>query len=283
MGRAGMTAHVTGSRRHGSVCAGRGALRRRNIPAWSTTTAWIRVPKTLFISDLHLDASDPAIARQFHAFLSGEARQADALYVLGDLFEVWLGDDDPDPAARATVAALRALTDAGVPCYLMHGNRDFMIGARFCSETGATLLADGKVVDLYGERVLLMHGDLLCTDDRDYQRMRRVFRNRPLQWFFRRLPLERRRAFAQALREGSRERVGMKAPEIMDVNGVAVERAFHDNGVRTLIHGHTHRPAVHEVTVDGAPARRIVLGDWYSQGSVLEWSPAGFELRALPR
>jgi UDP-2,3-diacylglucosamine hydrolase len=249
----------------------------------STADRRMRAPKTLFISDLHLDASDPAIARQFHAFLSGEAREADALYVLGDLFEAWLGDDDPDPSVRATVAALRALTDRGVPCYLMHGNRDFMLSQRFCRETGATLLADGTVVDLYGERALLMHGDLLCTDDEDYQRMRRVLRNRPLQWIFRRLPLERRRAMAQRLRAGSRERVGMKAPEIMDVNGTAVERAFREHGVRTLIHGHTHRPAVHEIAVDGAPARRIVLGDWYTQGSVLEWSPSGFELRALPR
>lgn len=243
----------------------------------------MRAPKTLFISDLHLEASDPAIARQFHAFLSGEAREADALYVLGDLFEVWFGDDDPDPSVHATVAALRALTDRGVPCYLMHGNRDFMLGRRFCRDTGATLLPDGTVVDLYGERALLMHGDLLCTDDADYQRMRRVLRNRPLQWIFRRLPLERRRALAQWLRAGSRERVGMKAPDIMDVNDAAVERAFRDHGVRTLIHGHTHRPAVHDLSVDGAPARRIVLGDWYTQGSVLEWSPAGFELRSLAR
>ena len=213
----------------------------------------MRAPKTLFISDLHLDASDPAIARQFHAFLSGEAREADALYVLGDLFEVWFGDDDPDPSARATVAALRALTESGVPCYLMHGNRDFMLGRRFCRETGTTLLPDGTVIDLYGERALLMHGDLLCTDDEDYQRMRRVLRNRTLQWIFRRLPLERRRAVAQRLREGSRERVGMKAPEIMDVNGTAVERAFRKHSVRTLIHGHTHRPAVHELSVDGTP------------------------------
>ena len=243
----------------------------------------MRAPKTLFVSDLHLDASDPAIAQQFHEFLADEARTADALYVLGDLFEVWFGDDDPGTEARATVAALRALTDSGVPCFLMHGNRDFMIGRRFCREAGVTLIPDGTVVERYGERALLMHGDLLCTDDRDYQRMRRVLRNRPLQWLFRRLPLERRRAFAQRLREGSRERVGMKAPEIMDVNGAAVERAFRDHGVRTIIHGHTHRPAVHELRIDGIPARRIVLGDWHAQGSVLEWSPTGFELRSLPR
>jgi UDP-2,3-diacylglucosamine hydrolase len=239
--------------------------------------------RTLIVSDLHLDAANPAIARQFHAFLAGEARSADACYVLGDLFEAWLGDDDPDPAARATVAALRALSDAGVPVFVMHGNRDFLVGERFCRETGATLLDDGTVVDLYGERVLLMHGDALCTDDRSYQRLRRIVRNPFVRWLFRHMTLDQRRALARKLRAGSREHVGMTAPEIMDVNAAAVAQAFRTSGVRTLIHGHTHRPAVHELAVDGAPARRIVLGDWYTQGSVLEWSREGFSLRTLPR
>ena len=238
---------------------------------------------TLFISDLHLDAAHPAIGRQFHAFLAGEARQADALYILGDLFEAWLGDDDPDPAARATVAALRSLVDAGVPCFVMHGNRDFLIGTRFCRESGATLLDDGSVVDLYGERVLLMHGDALCTDDASYQRLRRIVRNPFVRGVLRRMNLAQRRALARKLRAGSREHVGTTAPEIMDVNAAAVAQAFRSAGVRTLIHGHTHRPAVHELAVDGAAARRIVLGDWYAQGSVLEWSRDGVALRALPR
>ena len=243
----------------------------------------LRPAVTLFVSDLHLDPADPAIARQFHDFLAGEARDADALYILGDLFEAWLGDDDPDPAARAVVADLRALVDAGVPCFVMHGNRDFLIGERFCRESGATLLADGTVVDLYGERVLLMHGDVLCTDDASYQRLRRILRNPAVLWTLRHLGLPQRRALARRLRAGSRAHIGTAAPAIMDVNAGAVAQAFRAAGVRTLIHGHTHRPAVHELEVDGGAARRIVLGDWYTRGSVLEWSREGFGLRNLPR
>jgi UDP-2,3-diacylglucosamine hydrolase len=239
--------------------------------------------KTLFISDLHLDAATPEIARQFHGFLESEAPSAEGLYILGDLFEAWLGDDDPDPAARATVRALRALVESGVPVFVMHGNRDFLIGERFCRETGVTLLADGTVVELYGERVLLMHGDALCIDDVSYQRLRRIVRNPIVRGIFRVMTLNQRRALASKLRAGSREHVGMTAPEIMDVNPTAVEQAFREAGVRALIHGHTHRPAMHPLEIDGAPARRIVLGDWYTQGSVLEASPHGLELRVLPR
>jgi UDP-2,3-diacylglucosamine hydrolase len=239
--------------------------------------------KTLFISDLHLDPGSPEIARQFLGFLDGEARTADALYILGDLFEVWLGDDDPDPANREIVTALRRLTDGGVRCFVMHGNRDFLIGERFCNETGAWLLDDGTVIDLYGERVLLLHGDVLCTDDLSYQRLRRIVRHPVTRWVFRHMTLGQRRALARKLREGSRMHVGETAPEIMDVNAAAVTEAFRREGVRTMVHGHTHRPAVHELNAGGDGARRIVLGDWYAQGSVLEWSRAGFELRALPR
>ena len=239
--------------------------------------------KTLFVSDLHLDAASPEIARQFHAFLEDEARSAEALYILGDLFEAWLGDDDPDPAARATVRALRALTASGVTVFVMHGNRDFLIGERFCRETGATLLSDGTVVELYGERAVLLHGDALCTDDASYQRLRRIVRNPVVRGLFRLMTLNQRRALAARLRAGSRAHVGMTAPEIMDVNADAVAQAFRMAGVRTMIHGHTHRPAMHPLEIDGAPAKRIVLGDWYTQGSVLEVSAGGFELRTLPR
>ena len=239
--------------------------------------------KTLFVSDLHLDGASPEIARQFHAFLASEARSAEALYILGDLFEAWLGDDDPDPAARTTVRALRALTDSGVPVFVMHGNRDFLIGERFCRDTGATLLPDGTVVELYGERAVLLHGDALCTDDASYQRLRRIVRNPVVRGLFRIMTLNQRRALAARMRAGSRAHVGMTAPEIMDVNAEAVAQAFRMAGVRTMIHGHTHRPAVHPLEIDGAPAKRIVLGDWYTQGSVLEVSAGGFELRVLPR
>jgi len=239
--------------------------------------------KTLFISDLHLDPAAPEIGLQFRAFLAGEARDADALYILGDLVEAWLGDDDPSPAAREIVRELRGLTDAGVPCFVMRGNRDFLIGERFCRETGVTLLEDGTVVDVYGDRAMLMHGDALCTDDVSYQRLRRIVRNPLVRWIFRHLGLAQRQRLAGRLRAGSRQHVGATAPEIMDVNGTAVTDVFRASGVRTLIHGHTHRPAIHELEVDGIPVRRIVLGDWYTQGSVLEWTPAGVELRSLPR
>jgi len=239
--------------------------------------------KILFISDLHLDPATPAIARQFLRFLNEQARGAGALYILGDLFEVWLGDDDPDPAARQIVNALHELTAAGVPCYFMHGNRDFLVGERFARETGCRLLSDGTVVEVSGERILLMHGDALCTDDRSYQRLRRIVRNPVIQWTFRHMSLEQRRGLARRLRDGSRMHVGGTAPEIMDVNDGAVTAALRRAKVTTLLHGHTHRPAIHQLDVDGTTARRIVLGDWYTQGSVLEWGPDGVALRALPR
>ena len=239
--------------------------------------------KTLLISDLHLDPAAPGIQRQFLEFLEGEARSASALYILGDLFEVWLGDDDPAPASRTIVQALRALTDAGVTCFVMHGNRDFLIGQRFCRETGAQLIEDGTVVEIHGDRVLLLHGDVLCTDDMSYQRLRRIVRNPVVQWIFRHMSLARRRALAQKVREGSRMHVDTTEAQIMDVNAEAVANAFRESGVGTMIHGHTHRPAVHSLEVDGSPVQRIVLGDWHSQGSVLERSASGFDLRSLPR
>jgi UDP-2,3-diacylglucosamine hydrolase len=275
-----MNAHLTGSSDRDRA---RLARAHPGVVPCDRLPGNIRRVKTLFISDLHLDPASPGITRQLLAFLDGEARFADALYILGDLFEVWLGDDDPAPSSREIVRALRRYTDTGIPCFLIHGNRDFLIGDRFCSETGVRLLADGTIIDLYGERVLLMHGDVLCTDDRSYQRLRRIVRNPVVQWAFRRLSLARRQALAQKMREGSRMHVESTASEIMDVNAGAVDAAFRRSEARTLIHGHTHRPAVHALEVDGAPARRIVLGDWHAQGSVLEWSPTGFELRSLPR
>lgn len=238
---------------------------------------------TLFISDLHLDPAAPEITAQFLDFLETEARGADALYILGDLFEVWLGDDDPEPSKREIQAALRGLTESAVPCYLMHGNRDFLIGERFCARTGCQLIEDGTVLSLHGVTALLMHGDALCTDDVSYQRLRRILRHPLTQWIFRHLGLERRQAIAGRIRAGSREHVGASAPQIMDVNDAAVAEAFRRSGAQVMVHGHTHRPAIHELDVDGRAARRIVLGDWYTQGSVLEWGPQGFELRSIPR
>jgi UDP-2,3-diacylglucosamine hydrolase len=239
---------------------------------------------TLFISDLHLDGARPDISAQFLDFLEREARGAEALYILGDLFEAWIGDDDPDPDKRRVIAGLRAVTSAGVPSFLIHGNRDFLIGKRFCRETGIELLADGTVIDVYGRRVLLMHGDLLCTDDHAYQRLRRIVRNPVVQFVMRRLTLRQRQRLAERMRAGSKEHIAsmdMAAPEIMDVNQDEVRRTFARFGVDCIIHGHTHRPAVHEMQIDGHEAVRIVLGDWYEQGSVLRWNPQGFDLAKL--
>lgn len=241
---------------------------------------------TLFISDLHLDGSRPDITDQFLDFLQREARQARALYILGDLFEVWIGDDDPDADKRRVLRAMRDVTANGVRCYVMHGNRDFLLGKRFCTDTGTQLLADGTVVDLYGRRVLLMHGDTLCTDDPAYQRLRRIVRNPLVKLVLRSLSLPQRQRLATRMRAGSKAHIDAMdkaAPDIMDVNQQAVVHAFQQHHVDCMVHGHTHRPAIHEVDVAGHKATRIVLGDWHAQGSVLRWDEKGYELVGLGR
>jgi UDP-2,3-diacylglucosamine hydrolase len=238
---------------------------------------------TLFISDLHLDATAPDAAEQFVAFLSGPARAAEALYVLGDLFESWIGDDDDDPWRAQICGALRALGDADVACHVMHGNRDFLLQRGFETRSGCRLLPDPTVIELDGERLLLTHGDALCTDDAAYQQLRGVVRRRAWQRRFLALPLATRRALAGAARAGSRRHTRRAPPTIMDVNPDAVVRAMRATGVRTLIHGHTHRPGVHAFELDGAGARRIVLGAWYEQGSCLEWRSGGYALKELKR
>lgn len=238
---------------------------------------------TLFISDLHLDRQLPEIGAQFKSFMRGEARDAEALYILGDLFEVWVGDDDPNPHYAEMKAEIREVVDSGVPVFFMHGNRDFLIGARFAEETGVRLLKDPAVVDLYGEPVLLAHGDAYCTDDTDYQAMRRMLRDPDWQDMMLRKPLDERLAIARSARKDSQARNANLAESIMDVNPEAIETALGQAGVRTLLHGHTHRPAVHELSVNGQPAKRIVLGDWYDQGSVVRWDREGPRLEAMPR
>ena len=181
---------------------------------------------------------------------------------------------------------MRSLTDAGVKCFVMHGNRDFLLGKRFCRDTGSQLIDDGTVVEVYGRRVLLMHGDTLCTDDRSYQRLRRIVRNPLVQWVLRSMSLAQRQSLAARMRAGSKahiEAADKASPYIMDVNGAAVAAAFRDFRIDCLIHGHTHRPAIHALTVDGRPRTRIVLGDWYDQGSVLRWNERGYELAGLRR
>jgi UDP-2,3-diacylglucosamine hydrolase len=224
---------------------------------------------TLFISDLHLDASRPHIVDLYTALLEGSAREADALYILGDLFESWIGDDDDSPLAARVAAATRALRDSGVPVYFMHGNRDFLLGNNYAARAGMTLLADPSTMELHGEPVLLMHGDTLCTDDVEYQKFRERVRDPNWQGAFLGKPLAERRAFAAQARDESRKHTAGAKPDIMDVNAEAVAATMRAFGVRRLIHGHTHRPATHRFELDGRAAERIVLGDWYEQDSVL--------------
>ncbi len=238
---------------------------------------------TLLASDLHLDGSLPEAIAQFESFLSGPARAAEALYILGDLFESWVGDDDDDPDRTRVCAALRTLTRAGVACHVCHGNRDFLMASGFEERTGCRILADPTIVEHYGERVLLTHGDALCVDDTAYQRLRSTVRSVAWQRRFMRLPLATRRLLADAARAGSRNHTGMMAAAIMDANQTAIVNVMRACQVRTMVHGHTHRPAVHEFTVDGVPARRLVLGAWYEHGSYLRWDEHGFESVALAR
>lgn len=238
---------------------------------------------TLFISDLHLEASQPEIGEQFLSFLAGEARDAEALYILGDLFEVWLGDDDPSPYYGEMKIAIRALSDTGVPLYFMHGNRDFTIGKDFAAETGVEILDDPTVVALYGKPVLLCHGDSLCTDDVQYQQVRAMTRNPDWQAMMLAKSIEERVAFAVQAREQSKARGESVSDEIMDVNQEAVITTLREHGVDTMLHGHTHRPAIHEIDLGDRTAKRIVLGDWYEQGSIVRWDSDGPKLDSMPR
>jgi UDP-2,3-diacylglucosamine hydrolase len=238
---------------------------------------------TLFVSDLHLDVSEPVPGVQFQQFLAGTARGAEALYILGDLFETWIGDDDDESYRAGICAALAALTAAGVPCYVMHGNRDFLLGRGFEQRTGAFLIGDPLIVELQGEPVLLTHGDALCTADQAYQRLRALVRAPRWQRRFLALPLAVRRALAARARSGSRRHMARIGENITDVDNEAVLAAMRACGVRSLVHGHTHRPAVHTLSLDGEPAQRIVLGAWHETGSCLAWDAGGPQLLRLAR
>jgi UDP-2,3-diacylglucosamine hydrolase len=226
---------------------------------------------TLLISDLHLTEERPEANERFITLLEGKGRAADALYILGDFFEYWIGDDDLAEPFNAVIASLlKDLTRRGVPVYLMHGNRDFLIGEGFCAATGASLLQDPTVLEIAGVKTLLMHGDTLCTDDLDYQAWRRKARDPAFQAAFLAKPLDERRQQVHQMREQSRQVVQEKAAEIMDVNDEAVRRALRDHGVRRLIHGHTHRPGRHAIEVNGERCERWVLPDWYGRGGYLQ-------------
>lgn len=228
---------------------------------------------TLFISDLHLEESRPDITEAFLGFLDGTASGVDQLYILGDFFEAWIGDDERTPLQEQIAAALRKLRDSGTDIFLMHGNRDFLIGEDFCKRAGASLLDDPTVIDLHGTPTLLMHGDSLCTADVEYQKFRANMRNPQWQQMILQRPLEDRQQMARQLREISMAKNQGKEEFIMDVTPEEVIKDMEAHGVQHMIHGHTHRPAVHELIANGLPARRIVLGDWDKNVWWLEAEP----------
>ena len=223
----------------------------------------------LFVSDLHLDAASPPAVETFLRLLAGPAREAEALYLLGDLFESWIGDDDPDPVRSRVCDALQALAGHGVAVFAMHGNRDFLLGPGFEARSGCRLLPDPALTTLYGLRVLLSHGDLLCTGDTSYQELRSTVRGSDFQRRVGALTLAQRELLAAAARAGSKAHTSTVRAEIMDVDPGAVAALVRASGADVLLHGHTHRPGVHELEVDGRRVRRIVLDAWYERGSAL--------------
>ncbi|MBW8190389.1 UDP-2,3-diacylglucosamine diphosphatase [Neiella marina] len=230
---------------------------------------------TYLLSDMHVTDERPDITEALLKFLAGPAMNADAVYLLGDVFDYWVGDDFRTDTIDAVKAALAQLSQHGVATYLISGNRDFLIGRRFCKQTGIKLLPEHSVIDLYGESTLIMHGDTLCTLDVDYQKFRRKSRSWWWPLIMLRLPLRLRTRIAENYRSKSKNAKSMKTMKIMDVTPQEVENQMLQHQVKLLIHGHTHRQAIHSLLIDQQPARRIVLGDWYQQGSVLACTPDG--------
>jgi UDP-2,3-diacylglucosamine hydrolase len=232
----------------------------------------------LFISDLHLETDRSDISQAFFSFLESHARQASTLYILGDFFNVWLGDDDRSPLIEKVTAALHALSDQSLSIFLMHGNRDFLIGEDFASRCGATLIQEPYVLEAFDERYLLMHGDVLCTKDVDYMAFRNLVRQQTWQADFLQKPLAERQAFAAHARQQSKAMSSNKAEDIMDVTEEAVMQTMLDHGVGYLIHGHTHRPAVHKFILEGQPAFRYVLSDWEGRIQYVRLDESGLSL-----
>jgi len=235
----------------------------------------------LFVSDLHLDAGARVALEVFLQFLRTTAREAEALYILGDLFEVWIGDDDRDPDKGRVCDALLALTSSGTPCFVLHGNRDFLYGAPFTTRTGCVVLPDPVIASIGAQDILLTHGDALCTGDRSYQELRSIVRQPQWQKRFLGLPRSARERLAERARRGSRAHTATTSDYIMDVDAAAVTAALRVSGARIMIHGHTHRPGIHELSVDGAPATRIVLGAWHTCASYLVAQDGRFQLKTI--
>lgn len=225
---------------------------------------------TLFISDLHLSEERPEIIALFLKFLDQQASSAEALYILGDLFEVWIGDDAIPTAMNTVISGLADLTGSGTPVFVMVGNRDFLLGQQFELLSGCTLIDDPTLIDLYGQPTLLLHGDTLCTDDVEYQQFRTMVRDPHWQSDFLSRSIDERITIGKTARQESMARTKEKSEDIMDVNPDTVADTFRQHKVTQIIHGHTHRPAIHQLDIDDQPARRIVLGDWYDQVSVLQ-------------
>ncbi len=236
----------------------------------------------LFISDVHLDDARPESTQCLLGFLNGAAREADRLFILGDLFEAWIGDDVQTALTGQIAQAIKACGSAGPDVAFMAGNRDFLLGEVYADEAGMTLLAEPHALDHDGERYLLSHGDTLCTDDEVYQSFRAQVRDPFWQSDFLAMPVSERLAFAQSAREASQAHTGQASEVIMDVNDSTVSQFMIDHQTRALIHGHTHRPAIHDLTLDGQSATRIVLGDWHQRGSVLILRDGRYRLESLP-
>ncbi|MGF1910380.1 UDP-2,3-diacylglucosamine diphosphatase [Vibrio kasasachensis] len=237
---------------------------------------------TLFISDLHLSPNTPEINRCFEHFMRNEAINADALYVLGDLFDFWIGDDDKSEFATQIRTEFKRLTDSGVPCFFTKGNRDFLVGKRFAKQTGIELLGDETVIDLYGRKAVVLHGDTLCTEDTQYLAFRAKVNQPWLQWVFNRLPMSVKTPIVRKVQTDARDTKKSKSLMIMDVTQSEVEKVMRDHQVDLMIHGHTHRPDMHTFSVNSEPMTRIVLGDWYEQGSILCFDAKNYSLQARP-
>lgn len=235
----------------------------------------MNIHKTLFISDLHLEESRPDITEQFINLLRECDHTVDALYILGDLFEVWLGDDDDAHLSRKIIQELQSATQKGLKIYFMYGNRDFLVGKRFIRETGCHLLPDEKTISLYGTPVLLLHGDTLCTNDIAYMKARKFARNPLVKFVLSCLSLSTRKKIGNKMRAKSMQHTSSVAIEIMDVTPHEVDRVMQKHAVSHLIHGHTHKPAFHHFSIGNSSAIRIVLPAWHDKGRVLVWDEHG--------